>query len=123
MQTSLSPSVCRAFSGCQIKKAVDELNLAKKVVLWFAKTRSCGFSNESPIPKSSVELENEGGVAEVNQHRMVLEVKPATKDLKTTVLWPSRFVVLPFKLLVKGFPEPLAGPVAAPAAADPVRNG
>jgi hypothetical protein len=28
MQTSLSPSVCRAFLGCQIEEAVDELNLA-----------------------------------------------------------------------------------------------
>src|ERR1039458_526418 len=42
MQTSLSPSVCRAFSGCQIEKAVDELNLAKKVV-------SCHPSN-LPLP-------------------------------------------------------------------------
>jgi hypothetical protein len=32
MQTSLLPSVCRAFLGCQIEKAVDEVNLAKKVV-------------------------------------------------------------------------------------------
>src|ERR1035437_836603 len=32
MQTSLSPSVCRAFLGCQIEKAVDELNLSKKIV-------------------------------------------------------------------------------------------
>jgi hypothetical protein len=31
MQTSLSPSVCRAFLGCQIEKAVDELNLSKKI--------------------------------------------------------------------------------------------
>src|ERR1035441_509376 len=42
MQTSLSPSVCRAFSGCQIEKAVDVLNLAKKVV-------SCHPSN-LPLP-------------------------------------------------------------------------
>jgi hypothetical protein len=28
MQISLSPSVCRAFLGCQVEKAVDELNLA-----------------------------------------------------------------------------------------------
>ena len=77
------PDVTRTYVFCAFR------------ILWFAKTRSCGFSNESPIPKSSVELENEGGVAEVNQHRMVLEVKPATKDLKTTVLRPSRFVVEP----------------------------
>src|ERR1019366_4422596 len=32
MQTSLSPSVCRAFLGCQIEKAVDELNLSKKII-------------------------------------------------------------------------------------------
>ncbi len=32
MQTGLPPSVCRAFLRCQIEKAVDELNLAKKVV-------------------------------------------------------------------------------------------
>jgi hypothetical protein len=32
MQTSLSPSVCCAFLGCQIEKAVDELNLSKKVI-------------------------------------------------------------------------------------------
>jgi hypothetical protein len=32
MQTSLSPSVCRAFLGCQIEKAVDELNLTKKII-------------------------------------------------------------------------------------------
>ena len=42
MQTSLSPSVCRAFLRCQIEKAVDELNLAKKVV-------SCHPSN-LPLP-------------------------------------------------------------------------
>jgi hypothetical protein len=28
----LSPSVCRAFLGCQIEKAVDELNLKKKII-------------------------------------------------------------------------------------------
>src|ERR1035441_4769379 len=34
MQTSLSPSVCRAFLGCQIEKVVDELNLSKKIISW-----------------------------------------------------------------------------------------
>jgi hypothetical protein len=32
MQTSLLPSVCRAFLGCQIEKTVDELNLTKKII-------------------------------------------------------------------------------------------
>src|SRR5271170_2405978 len=32
METSLSPSVCRAFLGCQVEKAVDELNLTKKII-------------------------------------------------------------------------------------------
>src|ERR1039458_8999923 len=32
MQTSLSPSVCRAFLGCQVEKVVDELNLSKKII-------------------------------------------------------------------------------------------
>jgi hypothetical protein len=32
MQTSLLPSVCRAFLGCQVEKAVDELNLPKKII-------------------------------------------------------------------------------------------
>jgi hypothetical protein len=32
MQTSLSPSVCRAFLGRQPEKAVDELNLSKKII-------------------------------------------------------------------------------------------
>ncbi len=32
MQTGLLPSVCRAFLGCQVKKAVDELNLSKKII-------------------------------------------------------------------------------------------
>src|ERR1039458_10117815 len=32
MQTSLSPSVCRAFLGCQIEEIVDELNLSKKII-------------------------------------------------------------------------------------------
>ena len=32
MQTSLSPSVLRAFLGCQLEKAVDELNLSKKII-------------------------------------------------------------------------------------------
>jgi hypothetical protein len=36
MQTSLSPSVCRAFLGCQIEKAVDELNLTKEIISWAA---------------------------------------------------------------------------------------
>src|ERR1017187_6820646 len=42
MQTSLSPTVCRAFLGCQIEKAVDELDLTKKII-------SCHPSN-SPLP-------------------------------------------------------------------------
>src|ERR1035437_2752318 len=32
MQISLLPSVCRAFLGCQVEKAVDELNLPKKII-------------------------------------------------------------------------------------------
>src|ERR1022692_4936253 len=32
MQTSVSPSVCRAFLGCQIEEIVDELNLTKKII-------------------------------------------------------------------------------------------
>ena len=32
MQTSLLPSVCRAFLGCQIEEIVDELNLTKKII-------------------------------------------------------------------------------------------
>src|ERR1019366_6344603 len=32
MQTSLSPSVCCAFLGCQIEEIVDELNLTKKII-------------------------------------------------------------------------------------------
>jgi hypothetical protein len=28
----LSPSVCRAFLGCQIEEIVDELNLTKKII-------------------------------------------------------------------------------------------
>src|SRR5271167_3994261 len=31
MQTSLSPSVCRAFLGRQVEEAVDELNLTRKI--------------------------------------------------------------------------------------------
>jgi hypothetical protein len=31
MQTSSSPTVCRAFLGCQVEKVVDELNLSKKM--------------------------------------------------------------------------------------------
>src|SRR5271165_7587733 len=42
MQASLSPSVCRAFLGCQVEKAVDELNLTKKII-------SCHPSN-LPLP-------------------------------------------------------------------------
>ena len=42
MQTSLLPSVCRAFLGCQIEKTVDELNLPKKII-------SCHPSN-LPLP-------------------------------------------------------------------------
>ena len=42
MQTRLSPSVCCAFLGCQIEKAVDELNLTKKII-------SCQPSN-LPLP-------------------------------------------------------------------------
>ncbi|MGA7317771.1 MAG: hypothetical protein WBX22_27830 [Silvibacterium sp.] len=32
MQTSLLPSVCGAFLSCQVEKAVDELNLPKKII-------------------------------------------------------------------------------------------
>src|ERR1039457_4738288 len=42
MQTSLSPRICGAFLGCQIEKAVDELNLSKKII-------SCHPSN-LPLP-------------------------------------------------------------------------
>jgi hypothetical protein len=31
-QISLSPGVCRAILGCQLEKAVDELNLSKKII-------------------------------------------------------------------------------------------
>ena len=41
-QTSLLPSVCRAFLGCQGEKALDELNLSKKII-------SCHPSN-LPLP-------------------------------------------------------------------------
>ena len=42
MQTSLSPSVCRAFLGRQVEEAVDELNLPKKII-------SC-YSSNLPLP-------------------------------------------------------------------------
>src|SRR5664280_1683773 len=42
MPTSLSSSVCRAFLGCQIEKAVDELNLKKKII-------SC-YPSSLPLP-------------------------------------------------------------------------
>src|ERR1022692_456312 len=42
MQTSLSPSVCGAFLGCQIEKAVDELNLPRKIV--------CCHPSSLPLP-------------------------------------------------------------------------
>src|ERR1035438_4553217 len=42
MQTSLSPSVYRVFSGRQIEKAADELNLTKKVV--------CCHPSNLPLP-------------------------------------------------------------------------
>src|SRR5580658_11321286 len=42
MRTSLSPSACRVFLGCQVEKAVDELNLPKKII-------SCHPSN-LPLP-------------------------------------------------------------------------
>ena len=42
MPTSLLPSVCRAFLGCQLEKAVDEPNLWKKII-------SCHPSN-LPLP-------------------------------------------------------------------------
>jgi len=32
MQTSLFPSVCRGFLGCQIEKGVNEVNLTKKII-------------------------------------------------------------------------------------------
>jgi hypothetical protein len=42
MQTSLLPSVCRAFLGCQLEKAVGEPNLSRKII-------SCHPSN-LPLP-------------------------------------------------------------------------
>jgi hypothetical protein len=66
MQTSLSPSVCRAFLGCQIEKAVDELNLPKKIIschpsslplpdhvdcfVALNRSPSCHSRSRSPIP-------------------------------------------------------------------------
>jgi hypothetical protein len=32
METSLSPNVGRAFLGCQVEEAFDELNLPKKII-------------------------------------------------------------------------------------------
>jgi hypothetical protein len=32
MQTNLSPNLCRAFLGYQVKKAIDELTLSKKII-------------------------------------------------------------------------------------------
>jgi hypothetical protein len=43
-QTSLLPGVCRAFLGCQGEKAVDELNLSKKII-------SCLCLVKTPYPR------------------------------------------------------------------------
>jgi hypothetical protein len=37
-----------------------------------------------------ISVEDQRFIAEVNQHRMVLIVEPATEDIEATVLWPSR---------------------------------
>jgi hypothetical protein len=49
--------------------------------LWFAKTRSCGFSSKSPMSRSSVELENEGGVADQLMTGWIGGVEPIQKRL------------------------------------------
>src|SRR5664280_936371 len=90
MRTSLSPSVCRAFLGCQIEKAVDELNLSKKIIschpsslplpdhldLWLVKTKrrpvfslKTLLSNEwkgAPRVRSSITRSSWKGVEELD---------------------------------------------------------
>jgi hypothetical protein len=47
------------------------------------------------MSKYSIELDNQGIDAGINQHRMVLEVKPAGKGLKAPILRPSRIIIEP----------------------------
>jgi hypothetical protein len=47
------------------------------------------------MSKYSIELENQGIGAEINQHRIVLEVKPAEKGLRAPILRPSRIIIEP----------------------------
>jgi hypothetical protein len=41
------------------------------------------------MSKDSLEIENEGIVREINQHRMMLKVKPAAKGLEAPILRPK----------------------------------
>jgi hypothetical protein len=76
----------------------------------FAKITACGspkIDRASPncrstmvMSKDSLEIENEGIVREINQHRMMLEVKPVAKGLKAPILRPSRLVIEPTRQLL-----------------------
>ena len=47
----------------------------------------------------SVGLADQRFIAEINQHRMVLEVKPTAEDIETAVLRPSRRIGEPTRQL------------------------
>src|ERR1017187_440565 len=52
------------------------------------------------MSKHSIEIENQGIGAEINQHRMMLKVKPAGKDLEAPILRPSRVIIEPTSKLL-----------------------
>lgn len=45
------------------------------------------------MSKDSLEIENQRIVGEINQHQMMLEVKPAAEGLEAPILRPSRLII------------------------------
>jgi hypothetical protein len=50
------------------------------------------LSGGSPGAPTSIRFVDQPFIAEIHQHRMVLEIKPTAEDIKTAVHRPSAFI-------------------------------
>jgi hypothetical protein len=69
------------------------------VALSFAKIKSARYGTELQTVTMSVKLVDQRFIAEIHQHRMVLEIKRTAENIETEVLRPGLFISKPTRQL------------------------
>ena len=70
---------------------VTALSFAQRIAL---------LSSGSAVAATSIRFVDQRFIAEIHQHRMVLEIKPTAEDIKTAVTRPSAFIREPTRQLL-----------------------